>query len=87
MVLKISMIALTESFKGLGVNPYWFYLVIGIRWALMKYHIKLLGKYDKNKRFSPRPLWVWFVFIPVETKWALLKNPKRFLLKPSWLPH
>ena len=31
MVLKISMIALTESFKGLGVNPYWFYLVIGIR--------------------------------------------------------
>ena len=36
----------TESFKGLRLNPYGFYLVIlplGIRWALIKYHIKPLG--------------------------------------------
>ena len=36
----------TESFKGLRLNPYGFYLVIlplGIRWALMNYYIITLG--------------------------------------------
>ena len=53
-----------ESFKGLGLDPYGFYLVIlplDISWALIKYHIK---PYDRNIWFSPRPLWVWFVLYP-----------------------
>ena len=36
-----------ESFKGLRLNPYLFYLVIlplDIRWELKKFHIKPLGK-------------------------------------------
>ena len=42
----------TEFFLRPRLNPYGFYLVIlvlGIRWAIMKYHIKPLD--DKNTRF------------------------------------
>ena len=40
------MTKVTESFKGLRLNPYGVYLIIlplGIRWALMKYYSKPLG--------------------------------------------
>ena len=62
--------------KRLCLDPYGFYLVIlplGIRWALMKYHIKPLVM-TKNIRFSPRPLWVWFVLISVEITWELQRS-------------
>lgn len=70
-------------------DPDWFYLFIqpqGIRWVLIKYHNKLIGMKKKNTRFSPRALWVSFVFITVYITWtiqrfdievkAILENPK-----------
>ena len=57
-----------ESFKGLRLNPYGFYLImlpLGIRWAPMRYHIKL-SSMKKNRRFLPRSFRVWFVFKPAE---------------------
>ena len=76
-----------ESFKGLRSDPRGFYLVLlplGIRWALLKYHIKPLG-IMKNLRFLRKPLWVWFVFIPVEIIWSLQRyyiELKRILKRP-----
>ena len=43
---KEAIALITESFKGLSLSSYRFYLVIlplNIKWALMKYHIKPLG--------------------------------------------
>ena len=63
----------SESFKGLSLDLYRFYLVtlpLGTRWAFMKYHIKPLSMIKKT-RFSPWPLWIRFVFIPVEITWRL----------------
>ena len=90
----------SESFKGLSLDLYRFYLVtlpLGTRWAFVKYHIKPLSMIKKT-RFSPWPLWIRFVFIPVEITWRLrgwylrvepkgiLKNPVDFyrnLKKPN----
>ena len=69
----ISSKVYTESFKGLRLDPdgfYWVLLPLGIRWALLKYHIKPLG-IMKNLRFLLKPSWVWFVFIPTEITWSL----------------
>ena len=52
--IQYAAVFFTENLRSLRLNRYEFYLVIlplGIRWALMKYHIKPLGM-TKNKVFA-----------------------------------
>ena len=68
---KISL----KVFKGLCLDSYGFYLVIlllGIWWAIVKFHIKPLGM-TKKQGFR-KDFYVSFLaifFIPVELPWAL----------------
>ena len=44
--IQYAAVFFTENLRSLRLNRYEFYLVIlplGIRWALMRYHIKPLG--------------------------------------------
>ena len=91
-VFSLQYYSFTESLKGHRINPYGFYLITlpqGIRWALMRYHIKLLGM-TKTQGFRRDLYWYDFtpVFTPVEIVWTLqrygielkdiLKNPTDF---------
>lgn len=64
-----------KVFKGLRLDSYGFYLVIlllGIWWAIVKFHIKPLGM-TKKQGFR-QDFYVFFLaifFIPVELPWAL----------------
>ena len=58
---------------------------LGIRLALIKYHIKPLGM-TKTQGFCQDLLRVWFLFIPVKITWALRQSdiePKGILKNPT----
>ena len=64
----------TESFKG--YEFYWVILPLGIRWALMKYHIKPLGMTKTQDLYGCD-----LFFIPVDAMWTLQQHYDKELIK------